>query len=672
MIEESRPLALASCRWTELQDALVRWLNVGIAVVTAAGDIIHKSRPFALCRVIDEAGLRPFCQSFYRGLARGETAPEPSRTALCPAGLIHHVYPVPGLEMYVVVCGGICDGKPTADEVQARLDDLLGYPFSVELPPPRWAPRTTAEELSRRADLVLGVAACVAGQVRGCSDALRRTAELALSFPHVNYRGIGAMADLASALLFAVLDGEGSYCIVRGSDGRTLCFANGALIGLRERLAAFHWERLAWEPGAPAADEQLARLGLMDPGFPRKAVALTKGGTIRGWLGVTGSYSSAADEALQVLADMLTVALEDEDLCHCICSQFGNLLELFPLGVFILDTEGRIRFENRQAARLTGLDRTALRGRKFTEALRMEIPPPALALPDTGHIPAAHQEIKVELERRDVTLGVYRLGVPAEDGSLAGSLLILADSTELAVLREQIRGQEKIAIAGQLAASIAHEIRNPLTAAAGFLQLIAEAPDSAKVREYAGWVSRELEHIRRITSDFLSLARPRPPERRSVNPAELLEDLYLIMESEATLYDISLQMDVASDLPEVWMDPDQIRQVILNLFKNAVQAMDNGGRLMIGVRAEDNHLVIKVADTGKGIPPDVLPHIFQPFQTTKEKGTGLGLTVCRHIVEAHGGRITVESSRGVGTTFRVFLPLGNAPPVEKGKDGGGA
>ncbi|MDI6907327.1 MAG: ATP-binding protein [Thermoanaerobacterales bacterium] len=667
MTEVSWRLPLASCKWTELQDALARSLNLGLTVVNTAGDIIHTSHPFALCRVIDEAGLCQLCRSFYRGLAWGPADPEPSRTAVCPAGLTHRVYPIPGLNLCLAVCGGICDGKPPADDVHARLGALLGHRSSVPVPQPHWAPRTTAEELSCRTEAVLGVVECVTGSAPDCAGTLRKAADLVLSVPDVNGCGLRAMADLVPALLFAVLDVEGGWCIVRAPDGKTLCAANGTLAGLRERLGAFDWERLAWEPGAPAADEQLARMDLIDLASLRRAVPLVSRGMVRGWLGVTGGDPPAVDDALQVMADSLKVTLECADLCHGIWSQFGTLLDLLPAGILLLDAEGRIRFGNRQVMRLTGLASTALFGRDVTGALHIVAPAPIIPAPDGEHVPVSHQEIKVNLAGRDLALGVCHLGVPGKDGSLLGSVLILGDFTELTALREFVRGQEKAAAAGQLAASIAHEIRNPLTAAAGFLQLIMESPESSKVREYAGWVARELEHVRRITSDFLSLARPRPPERRPVNPAEIIEDLRLILESEAMLHDITLQLDVLCDLPTVWVDPDQIRQVILNLVKNAVQAMDGGGRLLIGVRADGDTLVIKVSDTGHGIPPEVLPNIFQPFLTTKETGTGLGLTVCRNIVEAHGGRIAVESSEGVGTTFRVFLPIGSDLPKGDGE-----
>lgn len=227
-------------------------------------------------------------------------------------------------------------------------------------------------------------------------------------------------------------------------------------------------------------------------------------------------------------------------------------------------------------------------------------------------------------------------------------------------LDERTYIREKLAMVGELAAGMAHEIRNPLTSIRGFLQLLQrkygrQGPE----QEYFQIMLEELDRINLIIKEFLSLARPSQPQLKITDINELISEAMLLAEQEALMNEVMLEFIKSDNLPLVFLDPAQIKQVILNLISNAIQATGPKGYVQVKsfYDSEENMLVVSVQDNGPGIPPDKLLLIFEPFYTTKESGTGLGLTLSLRIVESHGGKIKVSSKVGEGSCFSICLPL---------------
>lgn len=219
---------------------------------------------------------------------------------------------------------------------------------------------------------------------------------------------------------------------------------------------------------------------------------------------------------------------------------------------------------------------------------------------------------------------------------------------------------EKLAIVGELAAGMAHEIRNPLTSIRGFLQLLQNKFDPQGVeREYFTIIFEELDRINNIIKEFLSLAKPAQPQLQFIAFNQLVAEALLLAEQEAIMYDVKLIQNLAPELPLLCLDPGQMKQVILNLTSNAIQATGPGGIVTISsyFDAANGQVVTTVEDNGPGIPPEKLNLIFEPFYTTKENGTGLGLTLSRRIVASHGGKILVTSKVGEGSRFTICLPV---------------
>ncbi len=239
-------------------------------------------------------------------------------------------------------------------------------------------------------------------------------------------------------------------------------------------------------------------------------------------------------------------------------------------------------------------------------------------------------------------------------------LELVADVTEHARMRERLQETERLAAVGEMAAGVAHEIRNPLAAIVNATTLLADR-DGLTAGEYAGTldaVRTEARRLNRILSEFLLFARPRAPEPRPGDIAEVVERVAsLLRDDPARAAAVELEVRKDPGMPAFPFDPDQMTQVLWNVALNGVEAMEGGGRLAIGVERVDGHAVISVVDTGRGIPPAQRARVFDPFYSGKPTGTGLGLTIAQRIVAAHGGRIELDSTPGRGTRVTVALPL---------------
>lgn len=224
--------------------------------------------------------------------------------------------------------------------------------------------------------------------------------------------------------------------------------------------------------------------------------------------------------------------------------------------------------------------------------------------------------------------------------------------------KTQMSRAEHLATLGELAAGLAHEIRNPLAGIAGVIEVIGrDLPANSSVRGILKEVRYEVQHINRIVTDLLETARPKPPQFRMADLNGTAEHTVMLARQQVTAKPINIELVRADNLPQLMHDTGQIHQVLLNLLLNASQSIPNAGKVWVVIGREDGFATVTVADTGIGIAPENLTNIFRPFFTTKGHGTGLGLSLAKRIVEDHGGRIEVTSEIGKGSTFVVKLPL---------------
>lgn len=228
--------------------------------------------------------------------------------------------------------------------------------------------------------------------------------------------------------------------------------------------------------------------------------------------------------------------------------------------------------------------------------------------------------------------------------------------------RTQMSRAEHLATLGELAAGLAHEIRNPLAGIAGVIDIIGrDLPESSPGRQVLQEVQQEILHIKNILSDLLDYARPKQPDFHAADLGATAERAVSLARQQVLSRPIQIDLVKNGNLPPVEHDNAQIQQLLLNLLLNGIQALEGKGLVRVELASEAGFAVLRVKDTGKGIAPERLANIFRPFYTTKGGGTGLGLSLSRRIVESHEGKIEVASTPGQGTEFTIRLPLGKAP-----------
>lgn len=355
-------------------------------------------------------------------------------------------------------------------------------------------------------------------------------------------------------------------------------------------------------------------------------------------------------------------------------SYLEEALQTIPQGLLLFDQDGRLALCNRQVCEIE----PAL-------AERMTLGAPLQRLLDWYEASGAEDAAAPV----DTCLARLRAGgeVRAADGrwlrlqafsATSGDLLVLVDDVtaaraaeaELQRQRDAMHQSEKLAAMGSLLAGVAHELNNPLSVVVGRTALLLQGTVDPVVATQARTIAAAAERCARIVRTFLEIARQRPPARRAVAPATLIADVMALLDYGLRAAGIEVEATVEADLPELWADPDQLAQVLINLVVNAQQALagrDEPRRL--GVRARYfsslGEVEIAVADNGPGIAPELRGRVFDPYFTTKPagEGTGLGLAMSLNHVRAHGGRLSIETSPGGGATFLVRLPV-LPPPAE--------
>lgn len=350
--------------------------------------------------------------------------------------------------------------------------------------------------------------------------------------------------------------------------------------------------------------------------------------------------------------------------------QLTAILDSMDDGIYIVSRDYRIEFMNRALRRDLGNGEGRLCHEFF------------------GHDPASCEHCQhgmgsfgpefrsewfSEATRRNYEILVSPIHEP--DGSIS-RLHILRDITERKALEaqlkeysaeleakvteqaEQLMRRQRLALLGEIAAGLAHEIRTPLGALLTGVKLLEKADRPLAEREMvAGLLRKEIVRLETKVSEFLTYARPRLPVRKPCSIEALLQEVKTLLETDSErLRETSIRVETAKDLPDWPLDRDQIKEVLLNLGTNAVQALDGKGTLTFEARRNQNLLEMFVRDNGPGIPPDALPRVFQPFYSRRTGGTGLGLAIAKELVEAHGGRLLVTSVAHLHTVFRILLP----------------
>jgi signal transduction histidine kinase len=242
------------------------------------------------------------------------------------------------------------------------------------------------------------------------------------------------------------------------------------------------------------------------------------------------------------------------------------------------------------------------------------------------------------------------------DGSVAGIIGYGIDVTTLRQTEERLRRAEKLSVVGELSASVAHEIRNPLTSLKGFVQLLQM--EDQQNQTYYQIMLDELNRINHIVGELLLLAKPQVLAYTKMSIQKILSDVISLLSVEASLHNVQIEQIFPESELSIECEPNQLKQLFINVIKNAIEASIKGGKVSIMLeQSEENRILIKVKDSGCGISKERLAKIGEPFYSSKEKGTGLGLTVSFKIVQSHGGTLRFDSEINQGTTVNLALPI---------------
>ncbi|MBM9615209.1 PAS domain-containing protein [Desulfobulbus rhabdoformis] len=334
----------------------------------------------------------------------------------------------------------------------------------------------------------------------------------------------------------------------------------------------------------------------------------------------------------------------------------AEIVRSLPVGMVVVGKTKRVLYINEVACSLLSVTRSLAEKKSLDQLLPAQLVP----LLSEERPATARDGLEITLNREQQEPAVVQVRtstVHSEEGHSLGFMCILQDVTQLRALERGLRQKEKLAAIGDLAAGIAHEIRNPLSSIKGYVTYFGSLFDKgSENREAAAIMAGEVDRVNRVISELLEFARPSDLKIKPTNLQTLIDHALRITSHDLQGAGVEVNLQYPTEPPILDLDPDRMTQVLLNLIINAAQAMPDGGRLSISVQQENSGLKLMVADTGKGICAEEKNNIFNPYFTTKKNGTGLGLAIVYKIVEDHGGRIAVQSTPGEGTTISLHLP----------------
>ncbi|MEW5908653.1 MAG: ATP-binding protein [Thermodesulfobacteriota bacterium] len=335
-----------------------------------------------------------------------------------------------------------------------------------------------------------------------------------------------------------------------------------------------------------------------------------------------------------------------------------HLVENMPIGLIATDTKGQIASMNQVAISILNLSSGNHVGKAAAEILPCEIGN-LVSNPDEQNVNTEIEMNCTRIDGKSIPLQIISSPLIGESNRFLGQIMLLKDLTEVRALEQEVARSRRLAAVGRLAAGVAHEIRNPLSSIKGFATYFKERyREKSEDKHISDIMIQEVDRLNKVVGQLLDFSRPVTIIKKSVDARSFIENSLRIIEAQAKEKGISTVIDGSPEIKNLWVDPDRISQVLLNLYLNAIEAMDKGGTLsiLISQSPDSDEAEIRISDTGAGILAENLEHIFDPYFTTKASGTGLGLAIVHNILEAHGGEINVQSRWGEGTTVSIRFP----------------
>ncbi|WP_138494124.1 ATP-binding protein [Paenibacillus pinistramenti] len=344
-------------------------------------------------------------------------------------------------------------------------------------------------------------------------------------------------------------------------------------------------------------------------------------------------------------------------------NKYERVLHHLDHAIILINCEGQITFANSLMAAILELQPQTLEDCSIRQLLTLPFMGRSKRKWTLQIYREVMQQHKTKFELADEYGRYWMISVTYTEDLDGDLLLSFKDISDYKKIEQTASHNDKLAILGKISAAIAHEIRNPLTAIRGFIQLLRPHLMQLGKDEYARIILMEIDRTNDIIHEFLDSSKPSAPEKAVLRVSSLLRQTVLLTESEALMKDCEISLQSEADEMLISIDAKQIKQVLLNLIKNGMDAIEEisgrKGEIHIQAKSEGRNAVISISDNGSGMEQARIKRLSDPFFTTKEKGTGLGLSESYRIIKDHGGSINVESSIGIGTTFKISLPLAN-------------
>ncbi len=338
--------------------------------------------------------------------------------------------------------------------------------------------------------------------------------------------------------------------------------------------------------------------------------------------------------------------------------EYNNLiLQCIPSGVMVINMNGLVTFCNTSADSILGIDYLKEKDKSYASVLKGRSQVVQLIKNGINGETYFRKQLQLKMEDINKWIGITTSILYDDKATPMGVIAVFSDITDVKDLEADVKLKERLAAVGELSAGVAHEIRNPLSAIAGYAELLKKGLQEDEIASAVDGIIKEAKNLNRIVTNFLSFVRKPQPVFKGTDVNGLIKEVISMASLDRNAERINFDIKALKTLPAVEADPFELRMAFLNIIQNAVQAMPNGGRLTVKSGVQYGKIFIEITDSGSGIPKEIGDRIFNPFFTTKDHGTGLGLAIVHKIIEAHDGKIEFKSRHGKGTTFIIRLPI---------------
>ena len=649
--------------WALFWEVLARNLKMSIATVDPEGRLLSLyNHPYPASQSQKNSPLMAAFNNFYSKLPGKFAHREEGQLVFNPLGLPEGMARLE--DGSFLILGGCLEERDPQ-----RLDKLLEKLDKLEAPArdqfwaemPLVTPEKLKEYLSRVVDLYNSLqryhSSSGTAELLSAVENLDRLISLTFNPEHFE---LSATLELIATFIVAVAGGGGAFAFTCEYPGKSLTLWSGEHAHVVEELADI-WKTLCRtkEPAKSFADLAWkmieAELDLTFQGVYR----MHNGATV--YLGFIGKERPYLRKVLAALVKKAAVALGVSSLFRVFQHRWGLVFNSIMHGIIVTDNRGTILMMN-QAAKQFFCDygvKVPAAGQKITACGFGRQIEEAVCIAARSN--RSFMQKRSAIGEGDSLAHLRWDVVPLlrEDGCSAGAVLVFNDITEPVKLHLEIQDWERLATAGEIAAGLAHEIRNPLATAKAAIQLARMVKDPPKQEELLNKLERELDRLNDILTNFLNISKPMPEKKlEPVNLNQVLNELLFLLNSEALLNEIDLEINFFSGKPLVVLGSSgSLKQVFLNIARNAIEAMTNGGKLSISTSLHTGCVHVTFQDNGPGIPEEYMATITKPFFTTKPGGTGLGLSISSSIVKMMGGGLIIKSALGEGTTVNICLPV---------------